>query len=175
MCFACAASADELVVVNGVEEFTLIGNVIEDVKDQVMLFQTRDGRLWPLKPEQIKEHRVDEKVVEPFSRKALGRDLRDQLENDFRDDFKMHEADEFVIVYNTHKDYARWVGGLYRRFDRGFGNFWKSRKLKPTKPEFPLSVIVFKSRLQFHQYMDCLLYTSPSPRDQRGSRMPSSA
>ena len=25
------------------------------------------------------------------------------------------------------------------------------------------------------QYLDCLLYTSPSPRDQRGSRMPSSA
>ena len=26
-----------------------------------------------------------------------------------------------------------------------------------------------------HKYVDCLLYTSPSPRDQRGSRMPSSA
>ena len=25
------------------------------------------------------------------------------------------------------------------------------------------------------QFKDCLLYTSPSPRDQRGSRMPSSA
>ena len=25
------------------------------------------------------------------------------------------------------------------------------------------------------RYSDCLLYTSPSPRDQRGSRMPSSA
>ena len=25
------------------------------------------------------------------------------------------------------------------------------------------------------QYISCLLYTSPSPRDQRGSRMPSSA
>ena len=25
------------------------------------------------------------------------------------------------------------------------------------------------------QYSDCLLYTSPSPRDQRGTRMPSSA
>ena len=25
------------------------------------------------------------------------------------------------------------------------------------------------------QSIDCLLYTSPSPRDQRGSRMPSSA
>ena len=28
---------------------------------------------------------------------------------------------------------------------------------------------------EIRQVMDCLLYTSPSPRDQRGSRMPSSA
>ena len=27
----------------------------------------------------------------------------------------------------------------------------------------------------FEQFKSCLLYTSPSPRDQRGSRMPSSA
>ena len=27
----------------------------------------------------------------------------------------------------------------------------------------------------FEQVSNCLLYTSPSPRDQRGSRMPSSA
>ena len=34
-----------------------------------------------------------------------------------------------------------------------------------------------KSREQFQlsSYKSCLLYTSPSPRDQRGSRMPSSA
>ena len=29
--------------------------------------------------------------------------------------------------------------------------------------------------LEFGKYKYCLLYTSPSPRDQRGSRMPSSA
>ena len=29
--------------------------------------------------------------------------------------------------------------------------------------------------MDFKKYLDCLLYTSPSPRDQRGSRMPSSA
>ena len=29
--------------------------------------------------------------------------------------------------------------------------------------------------LEYHTLKDCLLYTSPSPRDQRGSRMPSSA
>ena len=30
-------------------------------------------------------------------------------------------------------------------------------------------------KLDFTPLMTCLLYTSPSPRDQRGSRMPSSA
>ena len=29
--------------------------------------------------------------------------------------------------------------------------------------------------IALHNYDSCLLYTSPSPRDQRGSRMPSSA
>ena len=33
----------------------------------------------------------------------------------------------------------------------------------------------FRSRLQDYQYNGCLLYTSPSPRDKRQSRMPSSA
>ena len=28
---------------------------------------------------------------------------------------------------------------------------------------------------ELEEYINCLLYTSPSPRDQRGSRMPSSA
>ena len=31
------------------------------------------------------------------------------------------------------------------------------------------------AKADFEHYCACLLYTSPSPRDQRGSRMPSSA
>ena len=31
------------------------------------------------------------------------------------------------------------------------------------------------TKVQIHDVRSCLLYTSPSPRDQRGSRMPSSA
>ena len=149
----CITIADEVTVVRAGEETTLIGNVIVKSQDEGMLFQTRDGRLWPLTPEQIKDHKQNDEPVEPFNRKAQGRELRDELERDYQDDFKIHEADEFVIVYNTHKDYARWIGGLYRRFERGFGGYWRSRKIKPEKPEFPLSVIVFKSRQQYHLYM----------------------
>ena len=36
-----------------------------------------------------------------------------------------------------------------------------------------IDIEVIKSKVA--QYGVCLLYTSPSPRDQRGSRMPSSA
>ena len=43
----------------------------------------------------------------------------------------------------------------------------------------PLTCIVFyvfeTNMLVFGLFGYCLLYTSPSPRDQRGSRMPSSA
>ena len=34
---------------------------------------------------------------------------------------------------------------------------------------------MFNSIVGYHPIDSCLLYTSPSPRDQRGSRMPSSA
>ena len=37
----------------------------------------------------------------------------------------------------------------------------------------PVGDYLYKNRL--HAIYACLLYTSPSPRDQRGSRMPSSA
>ena len=33
----------------------------------------------------------------------------------------------------------------------------------------------FEDESEREKFVDCLLYTSPSPRDQRGSRMPSSA
>ena len=37
------------------------------------------------------------------------------------------------------------------------------------------AIVESDSRFDWVQYLNCLLYTSPSPRDQRGSRMPSSA
>ena len=36
-------------------------------------------------------------------------------------------------------------------------------------------ILVANDVMSVDPYMRCLLYTSPSPRDQRGSRMPSSA
>ena len=40
---------------------------------------------------------------------------------------------------------------------------------------YPYDVQVGDVLYSYEQYMDCLLYTSPSPRDVEESRMPSSA
>ena len=45
----------------------------------------------------------------------------------------------------------------------------------PVKPAVNLWKIAQKTGNAAGELCNCLLYTSPSPRDQRGSRMPSSA
>ena len=55
--------------------------------------------------------------------------------------------------------------------DEEHANEKRTNALKPMN--CPCHVQVYNQGLT--SYKDCLLYTSPSPRDQRGSRMPSSA
>ena len=55
---------------------------------------------------------------------------------------------------------------------------WSDPDFKITKEEWRIEHINKQIGLRLDQYIDfdiCLLYTSPSPRDMRRSRMPSSA
>ena len=75
---------------------------------------------------------------------------------------------------------VRQVEGLARALDLEYfhekielNSFWN---LIPPKLS-PVSKFVFKDKIEkdFDLIISCLLYTSPSPRDKRQSRMPSSA
>ena len=59
---------------------------------------------------------------------------------------------------------ARFQVGLAAYSLRDYFSYKKGKDQKPKSDGKPIDMIGF-----------CLLYTSPSPRDQRGSRMPSSA
>ena len=50
------------------------------------------------------------------------------------------------------------------------------RSFGPRAAELTTTIFMLIAALSsWAVFLDCLLYTSPSPRDQRGSRMPSSA
>ena len=51
----------------------------------------------------------------------------------------------------------------------------KARTLMEQLVKDEPNVADYKFELAISKFISCLLYTSPSPRDQRGSRMPSSA
>ena len=58
--------------------------------------------------------------------------------------------------------------------------WWLISEADKRKEEKKQKAMMYSSRIQdgrleFWRNTSCLLYTSPSPRDQRGSRMPSSA
>ena len=156
ICCVCAIfqqvnSSDEVTISREGQSIVLTGRILEEAQnDNGLLMQTREGRLWPLQPEQIESVKKDVGEFESLGRKQYGRKLRDEL----GEEFKIHEAGNFVLVYNTEKAYARWVAGLYKKLERGFKGYWTKGKFKlVAKPDFPLAVIIFKSRQEFERYM----------------------
>ena len=59
------------------------------------------------------------------------------------------------------------TGDLKSKIDSVWDDFWSGGISNPLEVMEQLTYLLF--------IKGCLLYTSPSPRDQRGSRMPSSA
>ena len=67
------------------------------------------------------------------------------------------------------------VGFYYRAFYKPFGVWhWWERMIRKAAG-LGVANLSATPRYQDKQYLFCLLYTSPSPRDKRQSRMPSSA
>ena len=71
--------------------------------------------------------------------------------------------------------YAQLANGYLKneQFETAQGELKKALAISPdhSQSNYMMGLLLIK----IEQYDDCLLYTSPSPRDQRGSRMPSSA
>ena len=73
---------------------------------------------------------------------------------------KFHRGSSLTDVTEGEGQY------IYESNDVGISSITISTKVSPTKAVKNLKAL---------GYYTCLLYTSPSPRDQRGSRMPSAA
>ena len=85
-----------------------------------------------------------------------------------KDDFK-------VCFYHLDQNGRKFIKGS-RTFKNTLAGFMAFMKWIEKKRIADLTVrITIEATGVYHENLVCLLYTSPSPRDQRGSRMPSSA
>ena len=84
------------------------------------------------------------------------------------------EVEQAIRWYVGHDDY--WLSRQNERWDR-YQNALAEFNLTLSKLSPSPKIAEAKNNFAraIPEHLACLLYTSPSPRDQRGSRMPSSA
>ena len=127
---------------------TVAGRLILKAADGGLLIQANDGRIWTLQPEEIVSHTSDAKPFVPLKAAEVARQVQRELGNGF----SVHTTVNYVLVYNTTKTYAQWVGGLLERLQDGFEAYWKKLGFKITDPEFPLVVLVFDCVESYSRY-----------------------
>lgn len=150
LCLSPVAGDQLTLMVSGqVQE--LVGNILIEAEDGSLYFQENTGKIWFVQPDQIRRRVDEEEDTPPISKKKLGEKLLQELPEGFR----IYETKHYVVAYQNELAFARWVVGLYEsRLYRGFENFWRRKKVKLTKQEFPLVTIIFGSRAQYQQFVD---------------------
>lgn len=147
--FSADMRADDVIINRKGKRIELNGQVLVAAQDGGLMFQTPDGHIWLIQPDEIVESDDNEQHPEPLKNKELGV----QLQAELPDGFKIHHAGDFVIAYSTERTYARWVGGLYQRLHRGFDTHWQRKKFKTKDPDYPLAVIIFSNKAEYERYM----------------------
>ena len=112
--------------------------------------------------------------IEPTSKPGLLREVNDQY-------FQRVAAMEFSLNHDDGRNIESLhladvvLVGISRTSKTPLSMFLSFHGLKVVNVPMIHGMELPKALLEIDQRKICLLYTSPSPRDQRGSRMPSSA
>jgi len=142
-------TADEITFLRKEKQITQQGNILA-THDFGLLLQSADGKLWPIENEQIVERNKSSETVSLYSK----RELADAVLEDMPANSNVLHTTNYLIAYNTSRNYAQWVGGMLERLNRGFHSFWKQRGLTLTEPDQPLVVIVLDNQKTFAKFSE---------------------
>jgi Protein of unknown function (DUF1570) len=134
-----AESVDQVTLKRDGNETELSGKVLVTAQDGGILLLVPDGTLWNIEPQEIADHKQDERPFTPLTQGEAGRKALGELPAGF----EIVTTSHYVICYNTSRAYAQWVGALYERLYLAFTSYWKNRGFKLHEPELPLLVLVF--------------------------------
>jgi len=124
------------------------GRVLVEAQDGGLLVLARDGVLWAVQPEELVEHRQDEKPFAALSEKEFAERLGAELPAGFR----VHSTAHYLIFYNTSTAYAQWCGSLFERLYMAFTNYFRRQRFEIREPEFPLVAVVFADRAAYVEH-----------------------
>ena len=149
---ATAPAGDRLTLLRDGKEHVLVGDVLLEAQDNSLYFIQDNGRVWFVKPDEIKQ-RVDSDLdAIPASFDAMEKSLLEELPKGF----KVYRTKHYIIAYQTERVYAKWLAQLYEgRLYRSFEGFWQRKKKLPLEdPKYPLVVLAFKSKAEYQRYVD---------------------
>ena len=128
--------------------FSVQGEIVVEASDGSMILRDRQGKLWPLQPEQIKKRRTDDIPFTLMEQAELGKEILKELPSGF----SIHKTKHYLICYNTSKAYAQWCGGLFERLFRAYNNYWMRRDMSLSPPEMPMVAIICKDKETWRHY-----------------------
>jgi hypothetical protein len=144
------AEADEVTIERSGKTIELSGSIQIEAQDHSLLFEANDGKLWIIKPDEV---RSTQKTAYPVS-SITQEDLSEQLLAELPAGFKILKKKHYVIAYQTEIAYAKWIAGLYEsRLYPAFEKFWKRKKVDLTKEKYPLVIIIFANQLEYERYV----------------------
>jgi len=121
------------------------GRVLLEDSDGGVLLEEPSGRQWVIEAANVVSRDATKQVFTPLTQEQLGTKLLAELP----DGFSIHSTPHYLVCYNTSRSYAMWTSSLLERLHRAFTNYWSSKGVELTEPEFPLVVVVYASQQQY--------------------------
>ncbi|MDA7977353.1 MAG: DUF1570 domain-containing protein [Pirellulales bacterium] len=131
-------------------EQTVVGRVLIEAQDGGLLFQSRDGAIYNIEPDNLLARESDDAAFEPMSQEEVAQSLLAELP----EGFQVHTTANYVICHQASTAYARWCGGLFERLAKAFDNYWSRppRSIETHEPKFVLVAVVFPNKDSYVQF-----------------------
>jgi hypothetical protein len=120
---------------------TITGKLIVEAVDGGLLLEHDDGRYELVEPGVIASRETIEGSVTP-TEDALG----DQILASLPAGFQLLRTRNYVVCFDTTREYAKWCAALFERLHDAFGNYWAKGGIDISGLERPLVVVIFADR-----------------------------
>ena len=139
------ATVDQVAFLHDEQVVRAAGRVVVEDAEGGLLLEVSSGRQWVIESGQVQSRRATDQLFRPLTTDQLAKQMLAELPAGF----KTHTTPHYVVCYNTSRAYAQWTSSLLERLHRAFTNYWTSKGVDLSKPEFPLVVVIYATVDQY--------------------------